>query len=418
MKIKRYEASDMRQAMRLVREEQGPDAVILSSRRTDEGFEIIAAVDYDESLIRETVIQRGPEAQIDLRPARPTVARAGPAGRRVSALDRASRLSARKQGAESQAAGIAPAPDMESMKQEIAELRDLLESQFSSFAWQHFGRLNPVRARMLREFTRMGLDADIAGAIAAQLPEEMTPAQSRYLPMGMLADRLRISDQEPIDADGMIALVGPTGVGKTTTLAKLAARHVLRHGLRQVALVTTDDFRIGAEEQLFHYGRLLGVPVFTASDGRELGEVLARLADFRLVLIDTPGLAHGDPRLEALTRALAERALPIRSLLVLASNAQSGSLDRAVHAYVGLRPVGCILTKLDEASLLGGPLSVVIRHALRIDYLTDGQRVPEDITRPQAHRLVCRALRMLTGSAAVDDHVMAERFARVAATFA
>lgn len=421
MKIKRYEASDMRQAMRLVREEQGPDAVILSSRRTDEGFEIIAAVDYDESLIRETAIRHGPDARIDLHPARPAAARPAPMGRKVSAAERAARLSARKPGAESQAAGIAGVaapPEMDSMKQEIAELRDLLESQFSSFAWQDFGRRNPVRARMLREFTRMGLDADIAGAIAAQLPEEMTPAQSRYLPMGTLADRLHISSEEPIDGSGMIALVGPTGVGKTTTLAKLAARHVLRHGLRQVALVTTDDFRIGAEEQLFHYGRLLGVPVFAASGGRELSEVLARLTQYRLVLIDTPGLAHGDPRLEALGKALAERAVPVKSLLVLASNAQSGSLERAVHAYAGLNPAGCILTKLDEASLLGGALSVAIRHDLRIDYLTDGQRVPEDIARPQAHRLVCRALRMLTGGTVVDDNLMAERFGRVAGSFA
>lgn len=466
MKIKRFVASDMRQAMRRVRDEQGPDAVILSSRRTDEGIEIIAAIDYDESLIREAALQAGGDGHLEVEPARPVLApppelvraaahppRQMPASARplpsVAAIAAAAMppvpvpaavpahavavpgnvgMAARGNGPFGQAAGVAamlpttptpaPAPELDGMKRELADLRDMLESQFSSLAWNDLGRRNPMRARMLREFTRMGLDSDIAGEIVAQLPAELTAAQSRYLPMGLLADRLLVNDEEQIDQGGMIALVGPTGVGKTTTLAKLAARYVLRNGPRQVALVTTDDFRIGAEEQLFHYGRLLGIPVYAASGAKEVADLLARLSDHRLVLIDTPGLCHGDPRMQALGDALLHVQVPVATSLVLAANSQSGSLDQAVRAYARFRPSGCVLTKIDEASVLGGALSVAIRHGLRIDYTTDGQRVPEDIARPEAHRLVCRAVRMLSGGAPADDSLMADRFGKLALSFA
>jgi flagellar biosynthesis protein FlhF len=460
MKIKRFVASDMRQAMQRVRDEQGPDAVILSSRRTDEGIEIIAAIDYDESLIREAALQAGGDGRLEVEPARPVLAphpepvraaanppRPMPTSARplpsVAAIAAAAMppapvatpapapvVAARGNGPFGQAAGVAamlptapaptpaPAPELDGMKRELADLRDMLESQFSSLAWNDLGRRNPMRARMLREFTRMGLDSDIAGEIVAQLPAELTAAQSRYLPMGLLADRLLINDEEQIDQGGMIALVGPTGVGKTTTLAKLAARYVLRNGPRQVALVTTDDFRIGAEEQLFHYGRLLGIPVYAASGAKEVADLLARLSDHRLVLIDTPGLCHGDPRMQALGDALLHVQVPVATSLVLAANSQSGSLDQAVRAYARFRPSGCVLTKIDEASVLGGALSVAIRHGLRIDYTTDGQRVPEDIARPEAHRLVCRAVRMLTGGAPADDSLMADRFGKLALSFA
>lgn len=446
MKIKRFVANDMRQAMRQVREDQGPDAVILSTRRTDEGFEIIAAIDYDESLVREAAAQASDSGRLDIENARPP---AGPTSSspRSSArpplpesisriADNAERFTSsaadtykngdvgtRDRSHFGQASGIAAMtgatpPEYEGMQRELADLRSMLESQFSGMAWKDFGKRSPMQARMLREFTRMGLDADVAGEIVSQLPVEMTAAQSRYLPMGLLADRLSIIEPEPLDKGGMIALIGPTGVGKTTTLAKLAARHVLRNGLKQVALVTTDDFRIGAEEQLFHYGRLLGVPVYAASGAKELARLLARLSDQRLVLIDTPGLCQGDPRMDALGDALMHGPALVTPLLVLAANAQSGSLDQAAKAYSRFRPEGCVLTKLDEAAVLGGALSVAIRHDLRIDYVTDGQRVPEDIARPQAQRLVCRALRMLDHDALVDDSVMAERFGRIAGSLA
>ncbi|MCE5232883.1 MAG: flagellar biosynthesis protein FlhF, partial [Xanthomonadaceae bacterium] len=315
----------------------------------------------------------------------------------------------------------APAPaesPLLGMKQELHALRGMLESQLSSLAWNDLGRRKPLSARMLRELSRLGIDADVAGSIVGELPEQMSPEQARYLPLGLLSRRVPVNAHDFLDDGGAIALLGATGVGKTTTLAKLAARYVMRHGLKGVALVTTDDFRIGAEEQLFHYGRLLGVPVYSAGEPAALRALMERLADQRLVLIDTPGMACRDARVAALMQGLRETRVPVRNTLVLAANAQAAALDEAVRAYAPFAPAGCILTKLDEAPALGGALSAVIRHRLAIDYTTDGQRVPEDIARADAHRLVCRAVKAHAPAAQLDDLVMAERFGRVAVAFA
>jgi flagellar biosynthesis protein FlhF len=243
----------------------------------------------------------------------------------------------------------------------------------------------------------------------------MNAEQARYLPLGMLSRCVAVSDRAQSDRGGVTALVGPTGVGKTTTIAKLAARAVMRHGAGQVALVSTDHFRIGAAAQLEHYGRLLGVRVYPAYDAQSLRQVLELLRGCHTVLIDTAGVAGHDARLAEQLATLEDfngEAGELRSCLVLAANAQSQSLEEAVRAYLPLKPQACILTKLDEAPSLGGALSVLIRHRLALDYTTDGQRVPEDIANADARVLVCRAAKVLKGGHAsiADDAVLAERF--------
>jgi flagellar biosynthesis protein FlhF len=216
------------------------------------------------------------------------------------------------------------------------------------------------------------------------------------------------------DDRGITALVGPTGVGKTTTIAKLAARAVMRQGADQVALVSTDHYRIGAAAQLEHYGRLLGVRVYPAYDAESLRKVLEMLHGRHTIVIDTAGVAGNDPRLVQQREILAD-ATDLRACLVLAANAQAQALDDAVRAYLPLKPHACILTKLDEAPNLGGALSVLIRHRLALDYTTDGQRVPEDIATADARVLVCRAAQSLK-SRAPDDGLMAERFGMAVAS--
>jgi len=187
-----------------------------------------------------------------------------------------------------------------------------------------------------------------------------------------------------------VALLGPTGVGKTTTVAKLAARFALRHGRRHVALVSTDSFRVGAEEQLFIFGKLLGVPVFSAGDASELGRVLDHVRDRRLVLIDNAGLNPRDLRLGAQLEM--NRCVPfIKSYLVLSAVLQSGVLREVVRAYRDVRLQGCILTKLDEAVTLGDLLGTVIRERLPVAYAADGQRVPEDLHPGRGERLAALA---------------------------
>ena len=439
MKIKRFVAADMRQAMREVREEQGPEAVILSTRRLDEGIEVIAAIDYDESLVREAARHGAPLAATTGEPVAAMATAAAPTD--VPPLPRAPAATAISKVATTKttsrrpparapmpAPDAAPSPsapvpaepvamhpmmeravqDTARMRVELGSLREMLEVQLSSLAWNDMERRQPLRARVLREMTRLGIEPDVANQLVAALPAQINAEQARYLPLGMLSRSLTVSGRNLSDDQGVTALVGPTGVGKTTTIAKLAARAVLHRGVEQVALVSTDHYRIGAAAQLEHYGRLLGIRVYPAYDAQSLRKVIELLRDRHTVLIDTAGVAGSDPRLAQQLELFADSG-DVRACLVLAANTQSRSLDEAVRAYLPLKPTACILTKLDEAPSLGGALSVLIRHRLPLDFTTDGQRVPEDIATADARVLVCRAAQSQK-SQLPDDGQMAERF--------
>jgi len=444
MKIKRFVAKDMRQAMREVREEQGPDAVILSTRRLAEGIEVIAAIDYDEALIREAARHGAPSTQAPEAspaatvrapevaatpvaaatpppapqpPKRPLRAIAPAATDPMPPLPQPARMEppvtmpplvAVASPAAANPVIDRTAQDTARLRAELGSMREMLEMQLSSLAWNDMDRRQPQRARVLRELTRLGIEADVARALVAELPDQLTAEQARYLPLGMLSRSLVISGRGLSDGTGVTALVGPTGVGKTTTIAKLAARAVLRHGADQVALISTDHYRIGAAAQLEHYGRLLGVRVYPAHDVASLRKVLGLLQGRQTVLVDTAGVAGSDPRMAQQMDVLSA-AGGLRACLVLAANAQSDALEQSVRAYEPLQPQACILTKLDEAPSLGGALSVLIRHRLPLDYTTDGQRVPEDIAEANARTLVCRAAQSLKSNAP-DESLMAERF--------
>ncbi|MEO5812639.1 MAG: flagellar biosynthesis protein FlhF [Rhodanobacter sp.] len=433
MKIKRFLAADMRQAMRLVREEQGPDAVILSTRRLADGIELIAATDYDESLINEAMRQGSVPSvneHLPTRMAEPGNTGEPPRSKSVAApstslgsrtlSDTGSTavppppLAAREARFDA-GSGLAMQPSIEhaaretaQMREELGSMREMLEVQLSSLAWNDLERRQPLQARVLREMTRMGIESDVARALVAELPEQLSAAQARYLPLGLLTRNLVISGRALAEGPAVTALVGPTGVGKTTTIAKLAARAVQQLGADRVALVSTDHYRIGAAAQLEHYGRLLGVRVYPAYDADSLRKVLELLRDRHTVLVDTAGIAASDPRLVQQMEIFAD-AGNLRVCLVLAANAQAQALEDAVLAYEPLRPSACILTKLDEAPNLGGALSVLIRQRLPLDYTTDGQRVPEDIALADARKLVCRAAQPVR-AAQPDDSEMAERF--------
>lgn len=429
MKIKRFLAPDMRQAMRDVRAEQGADAVILSTRRLEEGIEIIAAVDYDESLMREAVRHNAPAPEVAKPPVKDVP--------KETAKERIKEIA--KEPVKEVRAVTPPAPppppipvppseiatlqpmveqsvlETARMRSELGGLRQLLEQQLSSLAWNDMERRSPMRARVLRDMSRLGIDTDVARQLINELPEELNADQARYLPLGLLSRSLKVSGRRLADSAGVTALVGPTGVGKTTTIAKLAACAVMNHGPAKVALVSTDHYRIGAAAQLEHYGRLLGVRVYPAYDAAGLAQTLHLLRDHHTVLVDTAGVSGTDPRLQQQMDVLREAgthgAAKLRACLVLAANAQSSALDESVRAYLPLQPSACIATKLDEAPSLGGLLSVLIRHRLALDCTTDGQRVPEDISAADARVLVCRAAQTQKRlGPAGEDADMAERF--------
>jgi flagellar biosynthesis protein FlhF len=385
MKIKRFYAADMRQALRKIRDEQGADAVILSSRRVDGGIEIVAAGDYDQGLVSQMAEAVAPPAGQTAVSTEPVAtANGGPAAE----------LPGPTVGAALAPIIWAQDPAIAGMRQELTTLRALLERQLARLGWGDVLGRDPARARLVRRLDRLGLSADLAAEVADQVRHLQHPDHAWRAALALLAGRLAVTDDDILSDGGVVALVGPTGVGKTTTMAKLAARYALRHGRRQVALVNTDCYRIGAQEQLLTFGELLGIPVHTARNAGELGSVLDQLADKRLVLIDNPGL--GRRELDGVPLRDTLRVRPgIRTYLVLAANHQRAGLDETVQAYAAARPQGCILTKLDEATSLGEAISVVIQRRVPVAYLGDGQRVPEDLRPARPESLVSRAALML-----------------------
>lgn len=400
MKIKRFQAKSMREAIRLVREEQGPDAVILSNRRVGGEIEVVAAVDYDASLMQQVMRQESSEAK-EVREAAPVA----PVVVEVPAPAIATAMTIEK----------TDSAEIIQVREELSDMRRLIEHQLAGVIWNDLKQRQPERVAVLSALTDIGLDNKLAREIAGELPEQTDGDRARFLPLGLLSRKIPVIKDDPVLEGGVIALIGPTGVGKTTTLAKLAARYAESFGTRDLALVTTDHYRIGAQEQLFTYGRLLGIPVHTAANSAELSELMVRLSDRKLVLIDTAGMGPRDCNLAAQFSELQGIAKPIKTFLVMAANNQAGSLNEVVKRFGTTPLAGCILTKLDESTRIGGAISVAIRHQLPIAYTTDGQKVPEDLQQARADRLVIRAMQLVRQAPAeMEDTTLAVKFSGVA----
>ena len=391
MKVKRFFAPDMRQAIQKVREDQGPDAVILSNRQVDGGIEIIAALDYNENLAPTAAESRSqPEVAADEMVAESTTARRSIAG--------ATQVSWSQD------------PALVSMREEIKQLRGLLENQLAHLAWSDRERREPLHTGVMRRLSNMELSSELVERVSAPTVHARDDAHAMQLALTELAATVPVAENDIFDQGGIVALVGSTGVGKTTSVAKLAARYVLRHGQRHVALVTTDSYRIGAHEQLMTYGRLLGIPVQVASDHKELRSTLNSLADKRLVLIDTAGMSQRDVRLTEQFATLADSGIPIRTLLVLSATLHPSVLDETIRAFSSVALDGAILTKLDEAASLGGVLSTVINQHLPLMFTANGQRVPEDFHPARADKLVQMAAELSNSLDLPNDSVMAKQF--------
>lgn len=401
MKIKRFVAKSMREAIRQVREEQGPDAVILSNRRVPGGVEVVAATDYDAALAQQALRRSAaPEPPPPTTPDKPK--KPGAPTRPVVETRPVMPLPA--------PAAPPPHTELALMQRELGSMRRLLEEQLAGFNWMEMKRNQPRQVAVLRALDKLGVTPALARAIAADMPAHIDPDSARLLPAALLARRIPIGPQDPVMEGGVIALVGPTGVGKTTTIAKLAARFARHNRARDIALVTLDHYRIGAQEQLFSYGRLLGVPVHSVGPDQSLGGMLEQLSDRRLVLVDTAGMSQRDRALSQQLERLRQVGPRLHSYVVLAAN--SSACDEVARRYAPLQPAGCILTKLDEAASIGAPLSAVIEHRLPLSYVCHGQRVPEDLHLAHADRLVLSAMQLARSpAAAADDERLAQRYA-------
>jgi flagellar biosynthesis protein FlhF len=411
MKIKRFTGTDMRQAIRKVRDALGPDAVILSNRTLEDGVEVVAAIDYDESLL-DTVPGAKPNKpayqHAEKEISRDTIWDDVRYARNIPAAEKAATA---KQAAPVPAAvniKLSDDPTFLQMQSELKSLRGLLVNQLSGLAWENETKYHPSRARLLQRLIALGLSPQLAREITEKVDEKDDFDHNWRMALGLLAHRLPVHDDIILNQQkAVIAVVGPTGVGKTTTVAKLAARYLLRHGKRRIGLITTDNYRVAAHEQLRAYARIMGAPMRVASDIDSLQDALAAFRDKDLVLIDTAGMSQRDMRLNEQFTLLKEAGHNIKVYLTLAANSQRGVLADVVRAFRVVPLAGCILTKVDETTSLGGGLSVAAEHNLPVAYISDGQQVPEDLHPARAHALVSRAVAIMqdVGVGAKDDPI-------------
>jgi len=498
MKIKRFFAPDIRQAMRMVKEELGADAVIMSNRSVDGGVEIVAARDFDEQLIQSKLQKQAAEQQqsssllgsrshgfptnsdtsttlggretkkVDLPdfeaeknrlhvlssqrkqsadgfvPERPPVRSPRfPTDSDTSSISggrrnidqyvgyaekvhlRGNMETVTAKAAKPAAPAVTPRPkQMErpmqivippekqgspadnllmEMSKELKSLRSAMDSKLSSVSWGAASQTNPVRADLLQRLAGMSISRKLSVKIANRFTNhtdlELVFSQAQEL----LAKVLPVANDDLLQHGGIAALVGPTGVGKTTTIAKLAAKFILKHGPRQVALITTDNYRIGAHEQLNTYGRILDVPVRVASSAAELRNLINGFSDKRLILIDTAGMSQRDMKLVEQINTLQQSGLAIKSYLVMSAATEYKAMNEIIKAFHVFELHASILTKLDEAATIGSAVSSIIENNLPLSFIADGQQVPEDMHSPCARTLIAQCVAELDEESDYSD---------------
>jgi flagellar biosynthesis protein FlhF len=480
----------MREALALVKQEQGPDAVILGNKKVPGGVEILSAIDFDHREVdaysgdpampltaattqgpsfEKPVVQANDPIQAQLDAVANLMLNGGDDERKepvlgfpatakenqtevtsvpVKTKPKASSVKQRPDNRQTSTArprkalpveqevnrrhektdkllgelrenqyrqtsqGVDAQPVIDEVKGELKNLRDLMQSQLNVLEWDRYNQRHPVRSVLLNLMTELGLGTDICEVLLNQLGQfSSDPHKVWQQTLALLARAIPIGKTDILSHGGRIALVGSTGVGKTTTIAKLAARFAHTHGKQSVALVTTDNFRIGAHEQLQHFARMLEVPLLTANDSHELTDRLKMFSDKRLVLIDTAGMSQNDVRLSEQFHKLQHGSPEIRPYLVLSANTQLAALNETIKNFSKVKLAGAIVTKLDESASLGGIITAAIRHRLPLTYCGTGQRVPEDLQLAKNHRLVSRAVALMQRyTEQVDKETLAFRY--------
>jgi flagellar biosynthesis protein FlhF len=394
MKIKRYVAADMRAALRAIREEQGSDAVILSTRQTPEGVEVCSAVDLELAVGQGTLGETAAFKQLE---------------REAAEAARATRGSDPEPSSLPPGGGSLEVAAERSVVEELRSLRNLLEQQLAALAWNDFTRREPIKARALADLANLGVERNLALQIVGDLPTALNVEQAQRTPYAMLARRVQVS-APPAQRSGAVALIGPAGAGKSTTLAKLAARYVLEHDAANLVLISADDERLGSHEQLRSLGRVLGARVETVAGNDGLAARIQALAG-RFILIDTAGVSGRDTEAAARFGALRQRCPALQLMLVLPASAQSGVIDETVAHFADPVAHCCTLTRLDEAVSLGGVLSALARSQLPVAYVCDGPAIPDDLKPARAHQLVARAIELARlAQRCADDEVLARRY--------
>jgi flagellar biosynthesis protein FlhF len=457
MKIRRFFGKDMREALSQVKAELGSDAVIMSNRKVADGIELVAAYDKEPEAklnitkpsaavfskaspaqkstpsLSEIIGDDGPDSLKALlekqhgagqgAPAdvmQPTTANAQHANDIASHLNfseafidevetlhpseshlgtteyqRHSEAFPSHQASSIEESPAAQSSELAQIKEELASLRGVLQHQVADLMEAKQTRQKPVHQYLITRLTDMGLSKSLSKQLISYTPAHYNERDAWVYLLNLLANRLNVTGNDILTAQGAVALVGPTGTGKTTTVAKLAARYAQKYGADSVAMITIDTYRIAAYEQLATYGKIIGCTVRKAQSSEELSDLLFQLRHKRLVLIDTAGFSQRDSRLIKQIKHFDNGQMPVvKKYLVAQANTQYPALQRIIKAYDDIELSGCIFTKLDECYSLGEVLSAAVEYQLPVSYVTDGQKVPEDIKIAEAKSLVSAAAKL------------------------
>jgi flagellar biosynthesis protein FlhF len=461
MNIQRFTAPTSREALAKARMVFGDGTLILFNRPTENGVEVVAtaeesltALDKDhaaqsgqqnskprqnaqpsyqeiaskveddaaqlsmstlsfQDYVRERMLRKRHEAEQNEKAA--TAATASPAQERLRPIVATPKtvptpeaLPSRALSARTVPVRKTPAPQTSALPQGIAEelhaMKDLIEDRFNTLTWLGQARQNPIQSNLMLKLIRAGFSPTLSRTILERMPEEMDATQAVKWVMDIL-ERNLLTDSEGLplqEEGGVFALIGATGVGKTTTAAKLAGLCARAHGPASVGLITLDTYRVGAQEQLRAYGKMLGVVAHLAHDRAALQDLLGLLSNKKMVLIDTTGLAPRDPRKREMMDLL---DLPnVKRLLVLNAGGHGDTLEDVVCAFKSPSAQQVIFSKVDEAVKLGPAIDAAIRHQLVLRGVTTGQRVPEDWEAPDAAKLI-RASMRTSGNSAFDPKI-------------
>lgn len=414
MNIRRFFGKNAREALAQVKQALGEDAIIVANRSVNGGTEIMAMLETDieasadrsvadntmehtRSLLDYVTAKDQPRPPVQAaavnKPAAPLPIAEEPAAQEGMILDMLKQHSEQQEQAYHLATQTLE-QKMQGMMQEMRQMRSHFETQMSAMTWQHHLQHSPAKSKVLSTLLSASFSAALSRQIAEKMPQHIDVNKAPLWAKEVISRNLHTLDDEDalLDRGGIYALVGPTGVGKTTTTAKLAARYVMKHGTQNLGLITTDSYRIGGYEQLRIYGKILGVMVHAVKDEEDLKIALNELKGKHMILIDTVGVSQRDQAVSEQLSMLSKSETPIQKLLCLNATSTGETLTDVMRSYKKHDMAGCIVTKLDEAAAIGNVLDVLIRERMRLFYTTNGQRVPEDIEVANKQALVERAL--------------------------
>lgn len=426
MKAKRFTAKNMQQALRMVSDELGPDAVILSNKRLGKGVEVIAALDYQEmadeqqqqelerQLMLQKELEQAKQATGKIRQEQPMLDRNNVSstaalkealiGLKEGTIAQSAALDAVMQGEEEFQQSLSEraacmsndeaTPLFDQVTAELKDLKNWLVSQQGN-AWNPTRPLSWQQAQIWQRCQDLGIDPSWADKLVSALPEYNEDIEKGWSEcLRFIADDLPLANNNMLDIGGCYAFVGPTGAGKSTTIGKLAAQYVMKHGSEDIALITMDNYRIAAHDQLKAFARIMEVPLLVLEPNGDLGAMLDQLSDKKFILIDTAGLAIQDPHFPVQLSMLKGAGDRIKTLLALPLTSQARCLQENYEHFKPAGIDGCIFTKLDECFSLGEAMSIAAVTRLPIHMVTDGPHIPDDIHFPNAVKMVRLAEQM------------------------